>query len=71
MADTSPLARTDTAPVEAGPARLIYIGPRGHVSPLLGPLVPGASYAVDDSALARYLCAQHPDFWRVPAPPKE
>lgn len=48
-------------------ATLVYIGPPGQESPLLGPLVAGRRYQVD-VGFAAYLAETHPTYWQRPEP---
>lgn len=50
---------------ETQTATLIYVGPEGQESPLLGPLVAGRRYQVA-ADLAGYLAAIHPNYWQLP-----
>lgn len=65
-----PLSDTPQDPAPDASVTLVYVGPEGHTSPELGPLVVGRRYQIA-AALAAYLCSAHPDFWQLAATSKE
>ena len=53
------------AKTEPKTVTVVYVGPHGHESAMLGPLEPGERYQMTED-FADYQVRQHPDFWQRP-----